>query len=618
MKKRILQVAFLFSFIYTQASGTEPSCQFRLDITRLTDGKLPVELTPPATDGDEIVYHIPKIVPGTYEIYDFGRFISGFKATDKEGKELSVEHMDLNSWKIKNARQLARINYLVENSWHSKAGLPLVFEPAGTNLEEGKNFILNNHGFFGYFEGLKKIPYELTIIRPPAFYPSTSLTGIETHGQTDVFRISDYMKLVDSPIMYCVPDTSIIHIGDAQILISSYSPNHLVSAAFIAGTIAEVIQAQKEYLGGKLPIEKYAFIFYFNDKPTQTGNNGALEHNLSSFYVLPEAKGEYLKRTLRNVAAHEFFHIVTPLSIHSEEIADFDFMKPKMSEHLWLYEGLTEYSAGLVQIKYGLIDLNAYLDLVHEKIVNASRFNDTMSFTRMSSHVVEPGYHDQYNNVYEKGALIGMCLDIKLRKLSGGKYGIQDMLRDLSKTYGREKAFKDEELFGEITKLTYPEIGAFFQHYVIGGNPFPYKELLGYAGINYAASQRTKGITLGSLELGYDTLMNHFTIAGTSHLDKFGKLMKYKAGDEILTFNDTGLNLQNAQEVIMQYISNAKPGDELRMEVLRPGKKGVFRNKKLHAKLIEIESEETHVLSPVPEEELTPSQLDFRKAWINK
>jgi predicted metalloprotease with PDZ domain len=39
---------------------------------------------------------------------------------------------------------------------------------------------------------------------------------------------------------------------------------------------------------------------------------------------------------------HEFFHIVTH-SIHSKEIQDFDYNDPKMSEHLWMYEGVTEY-----------------------------------------------------------------------------------------------------------------------------------------------------------------------------------------------------------------------------------------------------------------------------------
>ena len=119
-------------------------------------------------------------------------------------------------------------------------------------------------------------------------------------------------------------------------------------------------------------------------------------------------------------------------------------MVPNMSEHLWLYEGMTEYSAGLVQIKYGIIDLDTYIGMIHDKIVAASKFKDTLPITLMSKHVVEKEYHDQYNNVYQKGALIGMCLDMKLRKLSGGAYGIQDMLQDLSKIYGKDKAFQDD------------------------------------------------------------------------------------------------------------------------------------------------------------------------------
>jgi predicted metalloprotease with PDZ domain len=57
---------------------------------------------------------------------------------------------------------------------------------------------------------------------------------------------------------------------------------------------------------------------------------------------------------MMDVVSHEFFHIVTPLSIHSKEIQDF-YNDPKMSEHLWMYEGVTEYFANLFQINQGLI-----------------------------------------------------------------------------------------------------------------------------------------------------------------------------------------------------------------------------------------------------------------------
>jgi predicted metalloprotease with PDZ domain len=618
MKKSALSLLLLLCCSLTWASGNAPAYKFALDLTHVSNNKLQVVLSPPAISTAEAMYRIPKIVPGTYEIYDFGRFVSEFKALDAAGKEMKVEHPDINSWKISDATHLAKITYLVEDSWHSSQGAPIVFEPAGTNIEENRNFVLNNHGFFGYFDGMKNLSYELDITRPEGFYGSSSLLDVHSIGNTDVYTIADYMKLADAPIMYCIPDTTTVLVGGAKVLISSYSPNHVVHSSYIAENISEILKAQKEYLGGKLPIEKYAFIFYFDDKPTLSGNSGALEHNLSSFYVLPEIKEDFLKQTLRDVAAHEFFHVVTPLSIHSEEIADFDFIVPKMSEHLWLYEGMTEYSAGLVQIKYGIIDLNAYLGMIHEKIVAASKFNDKLSFTEMSKHVVEKEYHEQYNNVYQKGALIGMCLDIQLRKLSGGKYGIQDMLRDLSKTYGREKAFKDNELFASIVKLTYPEIADFFRKYVAGGEPLPYHDMLAYAGIDFQATRKSKGITLGSFDLGYDEQEKHFIVAGTAQLDAFGKKMKYHTGDQIITFNGTELTLTNAQDQILKFVTNAKEGDVLRMEVMRAGRKGKLKKKTLHAKLFPVESEEKNVLTAIPYDELTPAQKDFRKAWMNQ
>jgi predicted metalloprotease with PDZ domain len=617
MMKKICYVWVLLS-ISSFSNASVRGYVYSLDLSHVKEGKLRVELTPPVMDQEEVIFRIPKIVPGTYEIYDFGRFVSGFKATDADGRELPTEHADVNSWKIEGARRLSHISYLVEASWVSKAGLPIVFEPAGTNIEEGKNFVLNNHGFFGFFDGMKKLNYELNITRPVGFYGSTSLMDVKTHNNTDTYEIPDFMKLVDAPIMYCLPDTTTITIGSARILVSAYSPHKQVTSAFIAKNITEILKAQKEYLGGELPIRKYAFIFYFCEKNTLSGNSGALEHNLSSFYVLPEVKPEYLVQTLRDVAAHEFFHIVTPLSIHSEEIADFDFMIPRMSEHLWLYEGMTEYSAGLVQVKYGIIDLETYTGMLHDKLMMASKFKDTLSFTEMSRHVVEKNYHDQYNNVYEKGALIGMCLDMKLRKLSGGRYGIQEMLRDLSKTYGTEHAFKDDELFDVITKLTYPEIGEFLKKYVAGGAPLPFKEDFDWAGLKYEAKHVSRGISLGYFEMGYDTLYKRIVVAGVSNMTAFGKKMGYKIGDQLIAFNGTDLTLDNANDVLIKFREKAKVGDVLRVDILRKGRRGKFKKKELKANLFEVEFTEANALSALPVSALTDEQKEFRKEWLHQ
>ena len=349
------QIIFFFAVFFTTISWAQNAAyKFRIDLTKVNNDMVQVFLDAPEIKSDKIIYNVPKMVPGTYRIYDFGQYSMDFEAFDKKGYAMSVNRLDDNRWEIDNAKNLAKISYWVEDTWDAKVK-DLVFEPGGTNIEKDENIVLNNHGFFGYFDGLKNLKYELTVTRPDNFYGATGLTDIKTSGNTDVFYVNNYMDLVDSPIMYNVPDTTVIEVGGADILISVYAKNKTVTSKEIAKNIASILEAQKNYLGGKLPIDKYAFIIYLYAGQSGSGGSGALEHSYSSFYYLPEMTAERISGFLIDVAAHEFFHIVTPLNIHSEEIGDFDYINPKMSKHLWMYEGVTEYFAGHVQVYEGLI-----------------------------------------------------------------------------------------------------------------------------------------------------------------------------------------------------------------------------------------------------------------------
>ena len=142
---------------------------YSMDLTNVVDDKLKVELAAPKINTEEIKFYFPKIVPGTYELYDFGRFVSEFEAIDLDGKVMSAIKVDSNTWTIKNAKSLKKIRYVVEDTWDSSIKGKFVFEPGGTNIEAGKNFVINCHGFFGYFEGMKFAPFNIQIRYPQNF-----------------------------------------------------------------------------------------------------------------------------------------------------------------------------------------------------------------------------------------------------------------------------------------------------------------------------------------------------------------------------------------------------------------------------------------------------------------
>ena len=387
--------------------------EYKVDLNKVEDDQLTVELKVPALNQKELYFQMPKIVPGTYSIYDFGRFVSNFKAFDKEGKELSTEHPDANTWKISDAKNAAKITYKVEDTWDTDKG-NIVFEPAGTNISDDV-FVFNNHGIFGYFKKYEKLPFKLEIDRPKNLFGGTAMKRTGGDEDTDIFETESYNTLVDNPIMFSAPDTAIIQVGKAKVLIHTYSPTGMVKSKEMVADIQPILEAQREYLGGTLPVDRYAFLIFLNEEGEYylSGAAGALEHSYSSFYCMFEGDPSAIGQSIRDVAAHEFFHIVTPLSIHSEEIHNFDFIDPKMSQHLWLYEGSTEYAAQHVQVKQGLMPLGQFLSVISQKMRQADMFNQAIPFTTLSKTCLDEN-KNQYPNVYLKGALINMCLDMKI------------------------------------------------------------------------------------------------------------------------------------------------------------------------------------------------------------
>ena len=158
-----------------------------------------------------------------------------------------------------------------------------------------------------------------------------------------------------------------------------------------------------------------------------------------------------------------------------------------MSQHLWLYEGITEYFAGISQLKGGVIDEEAYVQsLLRGKIRAADRYpTKKMSFTEMSENVLKKPYKKQYAQVYQRGALMGALLDIRIMELTQGQKDLHDIILTLRDTYGPENSFQDETIISEFVALVHPELQQFFDDYVTGREELPTRAYLKKVGIEY-------------------------------------------------------------------------------------------------------------------------------------
>ncbi len=581
MKKILLTLAFCAAALNLSTAQKAPADEIHvsIDLNNVKDDKVMVSVSAPKFTTDKATFHLPKTVPGTYSEDNYGKYIDDLKAYDKKGGMLAVTKNGDNAWDISGAKNLAKVTYLVNDTFDTESGNGEfgkdVFSPAGSNIEDKKNFMLNLHCFVGYYNDMTALPYELTVSHPSDLIGATSIVDTDASDSKDVFKYSRYFEVTDDPIMYSKANFTTFNVNGMDIMFMVYSPNGTFDAKTLSPDMEKMMRAQKTFLGDINKNKRYTVLLYLSDmsKPDAHGF-GALEHNTSTTVVFPEMMPkDQLVSGLIDVISHEFFHTVTPLSVHSKEIHYFDYTNPKMSEHLWMYEGVTEYFANLFQINQGLITEDEFYSRMAGKIVNSANFDDKMPFTTMSANVLVAPYKAQYLNVYEKGALIGMCIDIIIREKSNGERGILDMMRRLSNEYGANKPFNDEDLFPKIVQLTYPEVGDFLKTYVSGTTPIPYDQFLAKVGV----TKTTKKVPANPFLKGqqpYITIKpgtKDIAVLGGDSLNSFMTELKLKGGDVIKQVNGKDYNLDNIYDMIMGS-QDWKEGDNITMKINRDGK----------------------------------------------
>ncbi|MDN3593672.1 peptidase M61 [Zunongwangia endophytica] len=620
--KKILYTAALLASLYscktTQNLGSKDQPVIaKLDLVNVGEDKVKVVVDPAKITTGEISFFIPKTVPGTYSTDNYGKFVENFKAYDYDGNELQFSHDDDNTWIISDAKSLDKVSYEVNDSYDVE-GEEGVFSPSGTNIDASNNFMLNLHGFIGYFNTLQEEPYRIEIMRPDGLIAGTSLTAqtqnedADDNFSTDIFNVGRYFEVTDHPIMYAKPDTTSFDVEGMKVLLDVYSPSGKFSAQDIKPGIQKMISAQKQFLGDINDTKKYAILLYLSNLEAPDARGfGALEHHTSTVVVLPETMtNEQLDESMKDVVSHEFFHIVTPLSVHSNEIHYFDYNDPKMSQHLWMYEGVTEYFANLFQVNQGLINNQDFYDRMADKIKSSMNFDDTVPFTVMSENILSEEYEDSYYNVYQKGALIGMALDIRLRELSNGEMGILDLMKKLSEKYGKDKPFNDEDLIGDIVELTYPEIQNFFDSYITGETPIPYEEFFAKVGLEEQSKMVNTGYFLhGKVPYidGEPTSQELFFREGIK-LNSFLEELGVKGGDVIKKIDGTEYTIQNVYALINSSRS-WEEGKEVEFVVERDGEEMT-----LTATTSQPQTEETSITEiDLP---AGSPKVELRKAWL--
>jgi predicted metalloprotease with PDZ domain len=426
------------------------------------------------------VFQFASTAPGTYQVMDIGRFVRVFKAFDAAGRELSATRINTNQWRISEPGRARTIRYEIRETYDSPFAEHPVYRMCGSSLR-ADHALINGQAVFGFPRGMQAAPISLRLLRPASW-----MIGTPLRQALGLYLADDYDQLVDSPILAGNLTRAETRVTGVPVQIVVYSKSGEIKAGQLLVAMRGMLQAAGGFLS-KLPVDRYTFLFSFTDS-----NDGAWEHSYGSEYSLQDHP--YSPQTgaqVTDMAAHEFFHVVTPLNLHSEIIEHFNFETPVPSRHLWLYEGATEWAAHKMQLESGLKPVDDYLaNLVGKIRFDRVGFDTTYSLTELALTSYSDSGQRQYGNIYMRGAVVAGLLDIELLDESNGQHGLRDLIGGLSKTYGKKRAFPDDSLFTIIAERSSPKARDFLRRYVEGSEHPPVKEYYARLGIRLVEDEK--------------------------------------------------------------------------------------------------------------------------------
>ena len=568
MRKILVIISLLYvTPICTQTNtGVSPAkVTYEVNLLNYQDDLFHVTVYTAGLSAKNNIYNLPATVPGTYTRLDCGRFVKTFEAFDNNGNQLQVNHIGTNQWEIENADKLAKILYDVEDSFDSEIKEHRILPMLGTGIND--DFILlNTYGVLGYFEGLQSIPVKLKLDYKSDWTIGTSLT-IDEQGY---YTAETYDHLADSPILMGELSTATTYVNDIKVGVYVYSSDTLTNAAGIMKMADEVLQSSSGFIGYS-PVSRYNFLMCLLDEQTFNSMGfigaGALEHSYSSLFVRP-AFGQYVSE-IKDEIAHEFLHILTPLNLHSQILEPFNFEVPTASQHIWLYEGVTEWASDIMQLRSGLITIDEYLDKFSEKLSISDRFRQDLSLTRMSTEVYSEVITMEFINFYNKGAVTAALLDLRLLELSNGTRGLREVFLELLEKYGKHNPFPEDEFFEIFVQMTYPEIEQFINDYIINAKTLPYVDYMAKLGYSYIEERpsENKRPALG-IQPGIND-KQQLTVAGIGNAANENG---FQNGDVLLKIFGEDINIETIRELFGR-LGSMNVGDPVNLVVERGGEK---------------------------------------------
>lgn len=483
-----------------------------------------------------------------YQVRDFSQYVNWVRAKSASGEALAVRKIDKTTWEIDGARNGVLIDYEIAADQPGPYGAQINAEHAFFNLAE----------VLMYSSDTRTSNTRLTFVKVPSGWKfATAMAG---SGET--FEAANYDELVDSPVEAGTFQEADFSEGGGHYRIVVDAERSDYDLEKIVADVRRIVAAATSWMNDR-PFESYLFLYHFPRGP----GGGGMEHAYSTAIDLNAQTLKDNFRALDEVTAHEFFHLWNVKRIRPQSLEPVDYTKENYTRALWFSEGVTSTVEDIILLRAGLVDERRYLqrlgDQISELMQRPAHRTQSAEESSLDAWLEKYVYYEQPErsiSYYNKGELLGLILDLKVRDASHGEASLRDVFQWMNENFARQKKFFADSAGVRMAAeaACHEDLSDFFEKYVAGVQEISwddYFKTVGLQVVHRAATLPDSGFVAAR---NFGASPRVIRVRAGSEAEKAGLV----AGDILLEINGAV-----AASDFERRLGELRPGDTLHLRV---------------------------------------------------
>lgn len=504
------------------------------------------------------VFKMSRSSPGRYATHEFGKNVYDVKASDANGKEITINRTDGDVYEVPKHNGTVTVSYTLYGNYAD--GTYAGIDPESIHL--------NMPACFMWMKGLDDAPIEIHFDLPKE-NKGIIATQLVPTADKYTFTAPGLQYFMDSPtkIGNLIFREWSINNSDGKkfsMRLALEADATEAQADELAGKVKKIVEEARAVFGEFPVYDHGTYTFIASVNPFVQGDG--MEHRNSTMISIPMSS--FYVNGILGVFSHEYFHNWNVERIRPKTLEPFNFEKSNMSNELWFAEGFTQYYGELLLARAGLSNESNYLNIL-SSLINTKLNTPGGRFyspVQASNHAVfvdaavsidKNNYVNMFASYYPYGGAIALALDLEMQTRYHKTLDsyMQAMWKRFGKTEIPYTLATMQETLASVTDASFA--ADFFRRYINGHESIDYAGLLQKAGYQLKKMSESRaflGINTRSNERGHLVIASN-TVKGTP---------AYEAGldvnDEILKLDDTPVKSSNE---LNAYLQPKKPGDSI-------------------------------------------------------